>query len=128
MKINLNNIKIPTETLIRLTSVIDKMDIANELKNLDKPTTEELGTEIIVLFMTNLHKAEKEIYDFVISYKDLFEEPQIDINTENYDELYEKKYNENYKKAVNLAKKYDVISIVRELLKIDGMTDFLNQQ
>lgn len=128
MKINLNNINISTETLIKLTSIVDKMNIADELKNLDKPTTEELGTEILVLFMTNLHKAEKEIYDFVISYAGLFEEPEIDENIENYEEIYQKEYNNNYKKAVNEAKKYNFIDIIKGLLKIDGMSDFLEQQ
>ena len=90
MKIDLNNIKISTETLIKLTSIIDKMNIADELKNIDKPTTEELGTEILVLFMTNLYKAEKEIYDFVISYVGLFKEPTVDESIENYDEVYKK--------------------------------------
>ena len=91
MKIDLNNIKISTETLIKLTSIIDKMNIADELKNIDKPTTEELGTEILVLFMTNLYKAEKEIYDFVISYVGLFKEPTepphlvvITVDTDNF--------------------------------------------
>lgn len=128
MKIDLNNIKISTETLIKLTSIIDKMNIADELKNIDKPTTEELGTEILVLFMTNLYKAEKEIYDFVISHVGLFKEPTVDESIENYDEVYKKEYEKNYKLALEEAKKYDFISIIKGLLKIDGMSDFLEQQ
>ena len=128
MKIDLNNIKLSTETLIKLTSIIDKMNIADDLKNLDKPTTEELGTELLVLFMTNLYKAEKEIYDFVISYVGLFEEPIIDENIENYEEIYKKEYDKKYNQALKEAKKYDFISIIKGLLKIDGMPDFLEQQ
>lgn len=128
MKIDLNNIKISTETLIKLTSIIDKMNIADELKNIDKPTTEELGTEILVLFMTNLYKAEKEIYDFVISHVGLFKEPTVDENIENYEEVYKREYEKNYKLALEEAKKYDFISIIKGLLKIEGMSDFLEQQ
>lgn len=121
MKINLNNIKISTSTLIALTSIIDKMGIADQLKNMDKPTTEELGTEIIVLFMTNLYKAQNQIYDFIIEYKDLMEEPTVDEDDENY----EKEYKKNYQLAVKQAKKYDFIELIKEMLHIDGITDFL---
>ena len=125
MKIDLSKISISTEMLIKLTSIIDKMNIAEELKKMDKETTEELGTELIVLFITNLHKAEKEMYDFVICYKDLYKEPEIDINLDNYDELYNRACQENYKNALIQAKKYDFIAIMKDLLKIEGMTDFL---
>lgn len=128
MKIDLKNIKLSTESLIKLTSIIDKMGISNSLKGLDKPTNEELGTEILVLFMTNLYKAENEVYDFVISYLNLFEEPIVDQTIENYDEVYQKKYENNYKKALEKAKKENFIDIVKKLLQITGMSDFLEQQ
>lgn len=128
MKIDLKNIKLSTESLIKLTSIIDKMGISNSLKELDKPTNEELGTEILVLFMTNLYKAENEVYDFVISYLNLFEEPIVDETIENYDEVYQKKYENNYKKALEKAKKENFIDIVKKLLQITGMSDFLEQQ
>lgn len=128
MKIDLKNIKLSTESLIKLTSIIDKMGISNSLKELDKPTNEELGTEILVLFMTNLYKAENEVYDFVISYLDLFEEPIVDETIENYDEVYQRKYENNYKQALEKAKKENFIDIVKKLLQITGMSDFLEQQ
>ena len=65
------------------------------------------------------------MYDFVICYKDLYKEPEIDINLDNYDELYNRACQENYKNALIQAKKYDFIAIMRDLLKIEGMTDFL---
>lgn len=128
MKIDLKNIKLSTESLIKLTSIIDKMGISNSLKELDKPTNEELGTEILALFMTNLYKAENEVYDFVISYLDLFEEPIVDETIENYDEVYQRKYENNYKQALEKAKKENFIDIVKKLLQITGMSDFLEQQ
>lgn len=87
-----------TKVLIKLSLIIDKMGIANELKNIDKPTEEEVGKELITLFITNLHKAEKEIYQFIADYKKI---------------------------TVEEAEDIDIIPVFKELLKIEGMKDFL---
>ena len=84
--------------LIKLSLIIDKMGIANEIKNIDKPTDEEVGKELIMLLITNLHKAEKEIYQFIADYKKI---------------------------TIEEAEEIDVIPIFKELLNIEGMKDFL---
>ena len=54
-----------TKVLIKLSLIIDKMGIAKDIKNIDKETNEEVGKELITLLITNLHKAENEIYEFI---------------------------------------------------------------
>lgn len=87
-----------TKVLIKLSLIIDKMGIAKDIKNIDKETNEEVGKELITLLITNLHKAEKEIYEFIADYKKITKEE---------------------------AEEVDVIPIFKELLNIDGMKDFL---
>lgn len=87
-----------TKILIKLSLIIDKMGIANEIKNIDKPTDEEVGKELIMLLITNLHKAENEIYEFIGQYKGITKKE---------------------------AEEIDVIPVFKEILKIEGMKDFL---
>jgi len=87
-----------TKVLIKLSLIIDKMGIAKDIKNIDKPTDEEVGKELITLLITNLHKAENEIYEFIAYYKGITKEE---------------------------AEEVDVIPVLKEILKIDGMKDFL---
>ena len=87
-----------TKTLIKLSLILDKMEIAEAIKNIDKPTNEEVGKELIMLLITNLHKAENEVYEFIAYYKDITKEE---------------------------AENVDVISVFTELLHIEGMKDFL---
>lgn len=87
-----------TKILIKLSLIIDKMGIAKEIKEIDKPTDEEVGKELIMLLLTNLHKAEEEIYKFIAEYKGITKEE---------------------------AEEIDVISVFKELLNIEGMKDFL---
>lgn len=87
-----------TKILIKLSLIIDKMGIADEIKRIDKPTNEEVGKELIMLLITNLHKAENEIYEFIADYKKITKEE---------------------------AEELDVIPVFKELLNIEGMKDFL---
>lgn len=87
-----------TKTLIKLSLILDKMEIAEAIKNIDKPTNEEVEKELIMLLITNLHKAENEVYEFIAYYKDVTKEEAEDV---------------------------DVISVFTELLHIEGMKDFL---
>lgn len=87
-----------TKVLIKLSLIIDKMGIAKDIKNIEKETNEEVGKELITLLITNLHKAENEIYEFIADYKKITKEE---------------------------AEEVDVIPIFKELLKIEGMKDFL---
>ena len=87
-----------TKILIKLSLIIDKMGIANEIKKIDKPTDEEVGKELIMLLLTNLHKAENEIYEFISDFKGISKEDASDV---------------------------DIIPIFKEILSIEGMKDFL---
>lgn len=87
-----------TKMLIKLSLIIDKMGIAKEIKEIDKPTDEEVGKELIMLLITNLHKAEEEIYNFIADYKGITKEE---------------------------AEELDIIPVLKELLNIEGMKDFL---
>ena len=87
-----------TKILIKLSLIIDKMGIADDIKKIDKPTNEEVGKELIMLLITNLHKAENEIYEFIASYKDVTREE---------------------------AENIDVVPLFKEILNIEGMKDFL---
>jgi hypothetical protein len=87
-----------TKILIKLSLIIDKMGIAKDIKNIDKPTNEEVGKELIMLLITNLYKAENEIYEFIADYKKITKEE---------------------------AEELDVIPVFKELLNIEGMKDFL---
>lgn len=106
MNIDFKKIKnISTETLMNLSAVIDKMEISEQLRNMnidtgnEKADNEELGKELIILLISKLYKAKEEVYDLVASYKGISKEE---------------------------AMKADVISIIKELLGIDGVTDFLS--
>ena len=74
------------------------MGIAEEIKKIDKPTNEEVGKEVIMLLITNLHKAENEIYEFIADFKGITKEE---------------------------AEELDVIPIFKELLNVEGLKDFL---
>ncbi len=87
-----------TKVLIKLSLIIDKMGIAKDIKNIEKETNEEVGKELITLLITNLHKAENEVYEFIAYYKGITKEQ---------------------------AEEVDVISLFKELLNIEGMKDFL---
>lgn len=87
-----------TKILIKLSLIIDKMGIADDIKKIDKPTDEEVGKELIMLLITNLHKAENEIYQFIADYKGISKEE---------------------------AEELDVIPLFKEILNIEGMKDFL---
>ena len=58
-----------TRVLIKLSLIIDKMGIKNDLVNIEGKSNEEVGKELIGILIANLHKAENEIYDFIAMYK-----------------------------------------------------------
>jgi hypothetical protein len=87
-----------TQVLIKLTAIVGKMGIAEELKKLDKTTNEEVGKELIILLISNLYKVEKEVYELIASYKKI---------------------------SIEEAQTADIIAIIKELLNIEGLKDFL---
>lgn len=88
-----------TEILMKLSMIIDKMEIKDELVNLYGKTDEEVGKQLISLLICRLYKAENEIYSFIATYKNISEEE---------------------------AKKANIVEIIKEVIKIDGIKDFLS--
>ncbi len=84
------------QMFIKLSAMIDKMEI--DLSTIQGKTNEETGLKIINLLIKNIHKAEKEVYE-LIAFKNQIE--------------------------IEAAKKIDVINFIKDLIKIEGMTDFL---
>ncbi len=106
MNLDINKIKgLNAETIICLSAMIDKMEITEQLKDLnietgdDKKDNEELGKQLIILLISKLYKAKDEVYQLIASYK------QCDIEE---------------------AKKVDIVPVIKEILGIDGVTDFLS--
>lgn len=103
---NLEKIKgISTEVLISMSAIIDKMEIKEQLKNMEVNTgneekdKEELGKELIILLISKLYKAKDEIYELIAGYKGI---------------------------TIEEAKKVEIIPIIKELFGIDGVSSFLS--
>ena len=103
---NLENIKgISTEMAIIMSAIVDKMEIGQELKQMEvntgdeKKDREELGKQLIVLIISKLYKAKEELYKLISLYKGI---------------------------PVEEAKKAQIIPIIKELFGIDGAVDFLS--
>lgn len=133
-----------TKYMIMLSEIIDKMEIKDELKNLeintgdDAKDNEELGKEVISLVISRIYKCEKEVYTFVAAYKNYLpnkrdyeydpdEDP--DYTGPEYAEKkqleLDKKYKKDLKAAMIKAENEDIISILKEIAKLDGVTSFL---
>ena len=107
------NIKLKNSVLMTLSEFIDVMEIGKDILNIEGKTNEEVGKELIVLFVSRLYKAKKQYYDFVIKYKN------IEINDEALND------EEKYKKKIEIVENMDAIEIFKELLQIEGIYDFL---
>ncbi len=106
MKIDIKKVNtLTTETIMLLSACIDKMDIAEELKNLEINTgdsnkdNEELGKQLIILIITKMHRAKEEFYELIANFKNI---------------------------TVEEAKKLNIIPVVQEILGIEGTVDFLS--
>lgn len=105
MNIDVTKIKgLSTEVLMTLSACIDKMEIREELKNLeidtgnDEKDNEELGKQLIILIISKIYKAKDEVFELVSLYKGI---------------------------SIEEAKKAEIIPIIKEILGIDGVTNFL---
>jgi hypothetical protein len=123
-----------TKYLLLLSEIIDKMDIKEELQNLnfntgnEKEDKEKLGTALITLLITRLYKCEKEVYNFIAEYKGYYpKEPKI-LPDDSRDEKNRKneEYEEAVKNALEKASEEDVISIFKDVAKIPGVSSFLS--
>lgn len=123
-----------TKYLLLLSEIIDKMDIKEELQNLnfntgdEKEDREKLGTALITLLITRLYKCEKEVYNFIANYKGYYPQEPIILPDDSRDEKNRK--NEEYEAAVKVAlekaSEEDVISIFKDVAKIPGVSSFLS--
>lgn len=116
MGLNLKDVKISTKDIMLLSEIISKMGISEELKNINRDTTEEVGTELIILLTTNLYKADNLVYKFIANHKHFFDE-NIKEDAPEYQLMYEQ--------AIKKAQNEDFITIMKEILNIDGASDFL---
>lgn len=123
-----------TKYLLLLSEIIDKMDIKEELQNLnfntgdEKEDREKLGTALITLLITRLYKCEKEVYNFIANYKGYYPQEPVILPDDSRDEKNRK--NEEYEAAVKVAlekaSEEDVISIFKDVAKIPGVSSFLS--
>lgn len=123
-----------TKYLLLLSEIIDKMDIKEELQNLnfntgdEKEDREKLGTALITLLITRLYKCEKEVYNFIANYKGYYPQEPVILPDDSRDE--KNKKNEEYEAAVKVAlekaSEEDVISIFKDVAKIPGVSSFLS--
>ena len=85
-----------TQVLIKVSAMIDKMGI--DLSVIEGKDNEEVGTKVLTELIKNIHKAEQELYELIAL---------------------------KQKITVEEAKTYDVIKFFSDLLKQDGIKDFL---
>lgn len=57
------------EMLMKLSLIVSKMGIVDELRKLETSSNEELGKALIALVISNLYKADEEIYELIANYK-----------------------------------------------------------
>lgn len=135
-----------TKYLLMLSEIIDKMEIKEELKTMEvntgdeKADHEELGKQLIALIITRIYKCEEEFYSFVAAFKgylpnkkdyefdpDLYEAADGEevIPAEKEKEL-RIKYKKDLKEALRKAEDEDIVSIFKEISKLDGVSSFLS--
>ena len=101
----MENLKINTRILCKMSKMINKMGISSLIMKLKVETgnenedKEEIVKELIALVIDNVYKAEDEIIDFIADIKGITKEEAAD---------------------------EDIIEIIKELLKIERLKDFLN--
>ena len=123
-----------TKYLLLLSEIIDKMDIKEELQNLDfntgdeKEDREKLGDALITLIITRIYKCEKEVYTFVANYRGYYPSKPVftDEDTEDIKTEKNKKYEEDLKLALEKAENEDIIALFKEISKLPGVASFLS--
>lgn len=86
-----------TELLMKLSCIIDKMDIAKELAAIEVTNNDEVAKNLFVIVITKMYKVQDEIYKFISEYKNI---------------------------SVEEAKKADVLELIKELSSIEGLKNF----
>lgn len=92
------------ELIFKLSAIVDKMQIADEIFKLDISTGDEekdkkeLGTKIVTTFLTKIYKAKEEVYDLIC-------------------------YNKSCSREE--AESCDIIEEIKNILAVPGIKDFL---
>lgn len=123
-----------TKYLLMLSEIIDRMDIREDLQNLDfntgdeKADREKLGTTIITILITKLYKCPKEFYTFVASFKNYYPEKPIftDEDTEETRKSKMIEYQKAVQEALKKAENEDIIEVFKEISKTSGFSSFLS--
>ena len=123
-----------TKYLLLLSEIIDKMDIKEDLQNLDfntgdeKADREKLGTALITLLMTKIYKCPKEVYTFIATFKNYYPEKPVytDEDTEETRKNKMVEYQKAVQEALNKAENEDVIDVFKEISKTPGISSFLS--
>lgn len=89
-----------TKVLIKLSLIISKMGIAQDLMNIEASSNEELGKVLIALVLSNIYKAENEVYEMIAEYKKI---------------------------TIDEAKEANIIEIIKELTNSEYFKSFLPQ-
>lgn len=96
--------KLDAQTAIKITRLIDKMGIRDELVNIsvetDNPEQDnlELSKKLFSIIISKLYLIENELYEFISEYKNI---------------------------TIEEAKKENIIELVKEIFNVDGAVDFL---
>ena len=100
----MENFKLTTKTLSKMSLIVNKMGISSLVMELnvetgnEKKDNEELIKKLVALVIDNLYKAQEEITDLISSLKGISKEE---------------------------AEEEDLIPIIKELLNLDKLKNFL---
>lgn len=87
------------QLLMKISLIIDKMGIANDIMNIDKGSNEEVGKALIGLIISKIYKAENEVYELIAQYKNI---------------------------SIEQAKSIEIIPIIKEVFALKEVKDFLS--
>lgn len=96
--------KLDAQTAIKITRLIDKMGIKDEIVNIsvetDNPEQDniELSKKLFSIVISKLYLIEDELYEFISEYKDI---------------------------SIEEAKKVNIIELLKDIFSADGAVDFL---
>ncbi len=63
--------KFTPELLIKLSMIIDKMEIADKIAKIEKGSNEEVGKAVMAIIFSKIYKAENEIYAWIAEVKEI---------------------------------------------------------
>lgn len=89
-----------TEMLMKLSLIISKMGIGEDLSKIEASTNEELGKAVLALAIGNIYKADNEVYELIADYKNV---------------------------TIDEAKKLNIIPIIKEFTNSEYIKPFLAQ-